>query len=102
MLRLPVVAVVTSRNRGPVSVRPVLLGSMPGVRHSLPLRVRSLGSWVADSADTELVVGLPRTRPRPRSYVGGPGWDTYLLPTSVIPLASLGGAGNALAAAAGL
>lgn len=132
-----VMALVTLQNHAPLSVRPVLLGSMPGDRHSLPLRVLAatlaergvaasllgadlpgaaltaaiartapaavfLWSQVAASADTGLVGGLPRTRPRTRCYVGGPGWDTALLPTSVVPLGSLGEAGNVLTAATGL
>lgn len=132
-----VMALVTLENRAPLSVRPVLLGSMPGDRHSLPLRVLAatlaergvaasllgadlpgaaltaaiartapaavfLWSQVTGSADTALVGGLPRTRPRTRCYVGGPGWDPALLPTSVVPLGSLGEAGNVLTAATGL
>lgn len=121
----------------PVSVRPVLLGSMPGERHALPLRVlaatlaqRGVGTnllgadlprtaliaaiertaptavflWaqIAESADPELVSQLPRTRPRTRCYVGGPGWDVRRLPASVVHLGSLGEAGNVLTATAGL
>lgn len=132
-----VVARVVHDADEPVSVRPVLLGSMPGERHALPLRVlaatlaqRGVGtnllgadlprtaltaaiertapsavflwSQIAESADTGLVSQLPRTRPRTRCYVGGPGWDVHLLPASVVHLGSLGEAGNVLTATAGL
>jgi DNA-binding transcriptional MerR regulator len=132
-----VMARVAFQHHSPSSVRPVLLGSMPGERHSLPLRVlaatlaeRGVGasllgadlpgsalnaaitrtapaavflwSQAPESADASLVGGLPRTRPRTRCYVGGPGWDVSVLPRSVVPLASLGEAGNVLTAAAGL
>jgi DNA-binding transcriptional MerR regulator len=132
-----VMARVAFQHHAPSSVRPVLLGSMPGERHSLPLRVlaatlaeRGVGasllgadlpgsalnaaitrtapaavflwSQAPESADASLVAGLPRTRPRTRCYVGGPGWDVSVLPRSVVPLASLGEAGNVLTAAAGL
>ncbi|UZJ25380.1 cobalamin B12-binding domain-containing protein [Rhodococcus antarcticus] len=132
-----VMARVAFQNHAPASVRPVLLGSMPGEHHSLPLRVlaatlaeRGVGasllgadlpgtalaaaitrtapsavflwSQAPESADAALVGGLPRTRPRTRCYVGGPGWDTSVLPRAVVPLGSLGEAGNVLTAAAGL
>lgn len=132
-----VVARVVHDADEPVSVRPVLLGSMPGERHALPLRVlaatlaqRGVGtsllgadlprtaliaaiertaptavflwSQIAGSADPELVSQLPRTRPRTRCYVGGPGWDVHRLPASVVHLGSLGEAGNVLTATAGL
>lgn len=136
-----VLTAVTSRvalqTAAPVSARPVLLGSMPGDRHALPLRAlaailaqRGVGtsllgadlpgpalgaalvrtapaavflwSQLRESADAQLLVQLPRTRPRTRCYVGGPGWDLELLPPSVTPLGSLAEAGDVLAAAAGL
>ena len=132
-----VVARVVHDADEPVSVRPVLLGSMPGERHALPLRVlaatlaqRGVGtnllgadlprtaltaaiertapaavflwSQIEGSADPEMVSQLPRTRPRTRCYVGGPGWDVHRLPPSVVHLGSLGEAGNVLTATAGL
>lgn len=61
-----------------------------------------LWSQVRDSADTGCLSQLPRTRPRTRCYVGGAGWDTTVLPVSVVHLGSLGEATNVLTAAAGL
>lgn len=120
-----------------VSARPVLLGSLPGERHSLPLRalaatlaqrgvatslvgadlpVDSLVAaihrtapgavflWAqrAGTADPSAADRLPRTRPRTRCYVGGPGWDPAELPDAVVLLSSLGEADEVLSAAAGM
>jgi len=119
-----------------VTVRPVLLCSIPGDRHSLPLRVLAatlaqarvatnlLGAdlpapalvaaisrtapaavllWAqrGEHADLALFDALPRTRPRTRCFVGGPGWAGLTLPTTVTLLHSLGEACDALRAAAG-
>lgn len=132
-----VMARVTMTTPPPVSARPILLGSMSGERHALPLRVLAatlaergvetsllgadlpvsaltaaitrtapaavfLWSQADHSADPELVAQLPRTRPRTRCYVGGPGWNPTQLPPSVVALSSLSEASNVLTAAAGL
>jgi len=60
------------------------------------------GSQGEASADPELVAQLPRTRPRTRCYVGGPGWDLTQLPPSVVALGSLSEVSNVLTSSAGL
>lgn len=132
-----VMARVTMATPPPTSARPILLGSMPGERHALPLRILAatlaergvetsllgadlpvtaltaaitrtapaavfLWSQTEHSADPALAAQLPRTRPRTRCYVGGPGWNPTHLPPSVVALSSLNEANNVLTAAAGL
>jgi hypothetical protein len=48
-----------------------------------------LWSQLALSADVDVVAALPVTRPRFRTYVGGPGWDGAELPPGVERLRSL-------------
>jgi DNA-binding transcriptional MerR regulator len=115
----------------PADVRPVLLASMPGELHHLPLTalaavlaergvpVRPLGPnlpsealaaavrrtapaaivlWAQDAAtaDPGVLAGLPRTRPRFRSFTAGPGWADAAVPDRVHPLVSLADAADRL------
>jgi len=121
----------------PKTTRPILLGTMTGEFHALPLRVlaatlaeRGVGTSMlgADLPVTALtaaitrtapaaiflwsqaqnpdgpatVAQLPRTRPRTRCYVGGPGWNPTELPPTIVTLTTLREASNVLTAAAGL
>ncbi len=61
-----------------------------------------LWSQLPDTAVVDGLATLPRTRPRTRCFVGGPGWAHATLPTSATLLGSLGDAADALAAAAGV
>jgi MerR family transcriptional regulator, light-induced transcriptional regulator len=61
------------------------------VRRTAPAAV-VLWSQLARSADVEVLRALPRTRPRFRTYVGGPGWSEVALPAPVVGLESLGSA----------
>jgi MerR family transcriptional regulator, light-induced transcriptional regulator len=51
-----------------------------------------LWSQIAGSADVEALGALPRTRPRFRTFVAGPGWVGVALPARVVRLDSLVGA----------
>lgn len=60
-----------------------------------------LWSQLSDTAAVDGLVALPRTRPRTRCFVGGPGWVDVVLPSTVTLLATLEAGCDALAAAAG-
>lgn len=60
-----------------------------------------LWSQLTDTAMVDGLVALPRTRPRTRCFVGGPGWADVVLPATITMLATLQGGCDALAAAAG-
>lgn len=132
-----VMAGITMTSTPPKTTRPILLGTMTGEFHALPLRVlaatlaeRGVGTSMlgADLPVTALtaaitrtapaaiflwsqaqnpdgpatVAQLPRTRPRTRCYVGGPGWNPTELPPTIVTLTTLREASNVLTAAAGL
>ena len=131
-----VMAGITMTTPPPATTRPVLLATMTGELHALPLRVlaatlaeRGVGTNLlgADLPLTALtaaitrtapaaiflwshthnpdgpttVTQLPRTRPRTRCYVGGPGWNPTQLPPTIVILNTLHEATNVLTAAAG-
>jgi len=58
------------------------------VRRTAPAAV-VLWSQVPETADADVVTGLPRTRPRHRLLVGGVGWDETLLPPAITRLSTL-------------
>jgi MerR family transcriptional regulator, light-induced transcriptional regulator len=60
-----------------------------------------LWSQLAPSADPEVLRALPRTRPRVRVFVAGPGWAGVGLPAGAARLSSLGEATEVVGAAAG-
>ncbi|MEO6882039.1 MAG: MerR family transcriptional regulator [Mycobacteriaceae bacterium] len=60
-----------------------------------------LWSQLTDTAEVEGLLTLPRTRPRTRCFVGGPGWTDVVLPATVTLLPTLEAGCDALAAAAG-
>ena len=132
-----VMASITMTTTTPLTARPILLGTMTGEFHALPLRVlaatlaeRGVGtsllgadlpltaltaaitrtapaavflwSQTHNPNDPHTVAQLPRTRPRTRCYVGGPGWNPTQLPPTVVALTTLSEASNVLTAAAGL
>ncbi|MBW0115444.1 MerR family transcriptional regulator [Pseudonocardia abyssalis] len=68
------------------------------IRRTAPAAV-VLWSQLPQSADLGLLRSLPRTRPRFRTYVAGPGWAGAELPPRVGSLVSLSDAGRQLAAA---
>lgn len=68
------------------------------VRRTAPAAV-VLWAQASLTADAELLRGLPRTRPRFRTYVAGPGWDDAVVPPRVVRLGSLGEAARELTAA---
>jgi transposase-like protein len=68
------------------------------VRRTAPAAV-VLWSQLSATADVEVLRALPRTRPRFRTYVAGPGWAGVALPPRVTWLDSLRGAERELAAA---
>lgn len=51
------------------------------------------------TADAAVLRGLPRTRPRFRTFVAGPGWEGVVVPPRVVRLDSLARAESELAAA---
>lgn len=71
------------------------------VRRTAPLAV-VLWSQMSPTADPEMLRSLPRTRPRFRTFVAGPGWAGVELPPRVVALESLGGAAAQIAAAAAM
>ena len=132
-----VMAGITLTTTPPITSRPILLGTMTGEFHALPLRVLAatlaergvttsllgadlpltaltaaitrtapaavfLWSQTEDPNGPHAVAQLPRTRPRTRCYVGGPGWNPAQLPPTVVTLNTLNEASNVLTAAAGL
>ena len=68
------------------------------VRRTAPAAI-VLWSQLPQSADVGLLRSLPRTRPRFRTFVAGPGWAGVPLPPRVGSLASLSDAGRQLVAA---
>ncbi|MBC8092599.1 MAG: MerR family transcriptional regulator, partial [Pseudonocardia sp.] len=58
-----------------------------------------LWSQLPPTADVDVVAALPRTRPRFRTFVAGPGWADVKLPPRVVRLGSLSDAERDLAAA---
>jgi transposase-like protein len=93
---LPTVALAAALSERGVGC--LLLGpDLPGpalhaaVRRTAPAAV-VLWSQLPASADVEVLRSLPRTRPRFRTYVGGPGWSDVALPPQVVQLESLGSA----------
>lgn len=68
------------------------------VRRTAPAAV-VLWAQVRDTADVELLDGLPRTRPRFRIYAAGPGWADVVVPPHVVRLDSLGEADRELTSA---
>jgi MerR family transcriptional regulator, light-induced transcriptional regulator len=69
------------------------------VRRTAPLAV-VLWSLLPDTADPVVPGSLPRTRPRVRSFVAGPGWADVELSPRLVRLTSLTGALDALATVA--
>lgn len=68
------------------------------VRRTAPAVV-VLWAQVRGTADVELLDGLPRTRPRFRTYAAGPGWADVVVPSHVVRLDSLAEADRKLASA---
>jgi DNA-binding transcriptional MerR regulator len=68
------------------------------VRRTAPAAV-VLWSQMHATADVDVLRGLPRTRPRFRTFVAGPGWTAATLPPRVVLLDSLAGAEDEVAAA---
>lgn len=68
------------------------------IRRTAPAAV-VLWSQTAPTADVGLLRSLPRTRPRFRVYVAGPGWVGREVPPRIGRLDSLAGAGHELVAA---
>ena len=132
-----VMASITMTTTPPTTTRPVLLGTMTGELHALPLRVLAatltergvttnmlgadlpltaltaaitrtapaaifLWSQTHNTTNPATLAQLPRTRPRTRCYVGGPGWNTTQLPPTIVTLNTLHEASTVLTAAAGL
>ncbi len=60
-----------------------------------------LWSQLPATADPAVVEGLPRTRPRVRTYVAGPGWSGVELPGTVGRLETLTGAVDTVTSALG-
>lgn len=68
------------------------------IRRTAPAAV-VLWSQLPPTADVDVVAALPRTRPRFRTFVAGPGWADTKLPPRVVRLDSLSDAERDLAAA---
>jgi hypothetical protein len=68
------------------------------VRRTAPAAI-VLWAQTAGTADVAVLRGLPRTRPRFRTFVAGPGWTAATLPPRVVLLDSLAGAEAELTAA---
>ncbi|WP_308283074.1 MerR family transcriptional regulator [Pseudonocardia nigra] len=66
------------------------------VRRTAPAAI-VLWAQVADTADVDALRSLPRTRPRFRTFVAGPGWAARPLPPRTVRLDALGQAAAALA-----
>jgi hypothetical protein len=69
------------------------------VRRTAPVAV-VLWSQMGATADAEVIRSLPRTRPRARAFVAGPGWAGVDLPARVGRLTSLDEATDMISAAA--
>jgi MerR family transcriptional regulator, light-induced transcriptional regulator len=102
--RLPlVVLAATLAQRGVMSRS--LGADLPGealvaaIRRTAPAAVL-LWSQLAESADTDVLTSLPRTRPSFRTFVAGPGWSDATLPPQVVHLSSLQEATRTISAAA--
>ena len=59
-----------------------------------------LWSQLADTADPDLLMSLPRTRPGFRIFIGGPGWADVAVGPRVVRLSSLQEATDAISAVA--
>lgn len=70
------------------------------VRRTAPAAL-FLWSQLPPTADTDVLAGLPRTRPRTDVVVGGPGWDGVELPPRVLRADSLGTAVSLVLASLG-
>jgi len=68
------------------------------IRRNAPVAV-VLWSQMPATADPGVLRLLPRTRPRFRMFVAGPGWDGVDLPMRTVRLESLAGATEAISAA---
>ncbi|MCO1654909.1 MerR family transcriptional regulator [Pseudonocardia sp. S2-4] len=93
---LPSVALAAALAERGVSCRPLgpdlpAAALVAAVRRTAPAAV-FLWAQVARTADVEVLRALPRTRPRFRTYVGGPGWSGRELPPRVPVLTSLASA----------
>ena len=102
--RLPLVVLATTLAQHGVISRS--LGTdLPGIalaaaiRRTAPAAVL-LWSQLAESADTDVLTSLPRTRPAFRTFVAGPGWSEATLPAQVVHLSSLQEATRIISAAA--
>jgi MerR family transcriptional regulator, light-induced transcriptional regulator len=93
-------ALLAERGVGCRSLGPALpAGALAAaVRRIAPAAV-VLWSQLEPTADIDVVAALPVTRPRFRTYVGGPGWDDAALPPGVGRLRSLVEAGERIGAA---
>jgi MerR family transcriptional regulator, light-induced transcriptional regulator len=90
---LPTVALAAALAERGVACRPLgadlpLPALVAAVRRTAPAVV-FLWSQMAATADADVLRALPRTRPRFRTYVGGPGWYGTELPPRVLLLESL-------------
>ncbi len=91
---LPTIALAAALAERGVACRPLgadlpLPALVAAVRRIAPAVV-FLWSQLAATADADVLRALPRTRPRFRTYVGGPGWYGTQLPPRVLLLESLG------------
>jgi hypothetical protein len=86
---------VAARLLGPALPASALVAA---IRRTAPAAV-VLWSQLAATADVTVLVALPVTRPRFRTYVAGPGWDGAALPRGVDRLGSLAEAEDRIAAA---
>lgn len=87
---------VPSRSLGPDLPVDAL---MSAVRRTAPAAV-VLWSQLPHTADAGVLRALPRTRPRARLFLGGPGWTDVALPSTVGRLDALASAVDTVAAAA--
>lgn len=86
---------VATRSMGPNLPVEALVAA---IRRTAPAAV-VLWSQLSVSADAEVLRALPRTRPRFRTYVAGPGWARTVLPPRVVGLDALGPACAAITSA---
>jgi DNA-binding transcriptional MerR regulator len=85
---------VGCRSLGPALPAPAIAAA---VRRTAPAAL-VLWSQLPPTADVDVVAALPVTRPRFRTYVGGPGWTDAVLPPGVFRLRSLAEAGEQVGA----
>jgi hypothetical protein len=100
---LPTLALAAALAEQGVGCRP-LGGDLPSPALAAAIRRIAPGavflwSQLARTADVDALGSLPRTRPRFRTYVGGPGWAGRELPPRVVLLESLGSACSEICAA---